>query len=68
MLSAKTSKSLKIAEYPLDRLTRLESLDILIALSNPNIDIQILAQGYCVAIVIEQDEIRKALSVKQETE
>ena len=68
MLWRKHQKSLKIAEYLLPQLTRLKRLDIHIALSNPNIEIQILAQGYCVAIVIEQDEIRKALLIKQETE
>ena len=42
--------------------------EIHIALPNPIIDVKIFAQGYCVAIFhIEQDEIRKALLIKQET-
>ena len=42
--------------------------EIHIALPNPIIDVKIFAQGYCVAIIhIEQDEIRKALLIKQET-
>ena len=67
MLSAKSSEELKNTGIS-TKLTRLKRLDIHIALWNPNIDIQILAQGYCVAIVIEQDEICKALLIKQETE
>ena len=51
-------------------------LEIHIALPNPNIDVRILAQGYCVASLvypyfelgIKQDEIRKALLIKQESE
>ena len=56
-------------EYPLHQLIRLGRLEIVIALSNPSIDVRIFAQGYCVAIIslsyfehdIEQDEMRKAL-------
>ena len=41
--------------------------EIHIALPNPIIDVKIFPQG-CVAIIhIEQDEIRKALLIKQET-
>ena len=47
----KYQESLRIVEYPLPRLIRLGRLEIHIALSNPNIDVRILAQGYCVAIV-----------------
>ena len=52
------------------------SRDLYIALSNTSIDVSSLAQGYCAAIVIvypyfkldiEQDEIHKALKIKQET-
>ena len=41
----------KKEEYPLHELIRLGPQEIHIALSNPNIDVRILAQGYCVAIV-----------------
>ena len=42
--------------------------EIHIALPNPEIDVRIFAQGCCVAIIhIEQDEIPKALLIKQET-
>ena len=51
MLLAKYQGSLKIEEYPLHQLIRLGRLEIHIALSNPNIDVRIFAQGYCVAIV-----------------
>ena len=77
MLSAKISRGFKNGgiSTPLIRLGRLE---IHIAHSNPNIDVRIFAQNYCVAIIalvypcfeldIEQDEIRIALLIKQETE
>ena len=53
MLSEKISRELsfKIAEYPLHQLLRLGRQEIHIALSNPNTDVRILAQGFCVAIV-----------------
>ena len=41
----------EIAEHPPHQLIRLGSLEIHISLSNLNIDVKILAQGYCVAIV-----------------
>ena len=48
----KYQESLKIAEYPLHQLIRLDCMEIHMALANPaNIDVRILAQGYCVAIV-----------------
>ena len=47
----KYQKSLKIAEYPLHQLICLGRLGISIALSNPNVDVRILNQCYCVAIV-----------------
>ena len=60
-------------EYPLHQFICLGYLEIHIALSNPNIDVKILARGYCGAIVtielnIDQDTIRKSLLIKQETE
>ena len=69
MLSAKISREFKIAEYPPHQLIGLGRLEIQIALSNPNIDVRIFAQGCCVANTrlsyfehdVEQDEIRKAL-------
>ena len=57
MLSAKYQESLRIAEYPLPQLLRLGRLEIHIALSNPNIDVRILAHCYCVDI--EQDEFSR---------
>ena len=53
MLSEKISRELsfKIAEYPLHQLLRLGRQEIHIALSNPNTDVRILVQGFCVAIV-----------------
>ena len=53
MLSEKISRELsfKIAEIPLHQLLRLGRQEIHIALSNPNTDVRILAQGFCVAIV-----------------
>jgi len=54
-LLAKISRELKkkkqIADYQLHKLIRLGCQEIHIALSNPNIDVRILAQGYCVVIV-----------------
>ena len=50
MLSAEISR-VKKEEYPFHELIRLGPQEIHIALSNPNIDVRILAQGYCVAIV-----------------
>ena len=47
----KNQESLKIAEYPLHQSIRLGHLIIHIAFSNSNIDVRILGQGYCVAIV-----------------
>ena len=47
----KNEKSFKIAEYPLYQLIRQGRQEIHIALSNPNIDVRIFAQGYYVAIV-----------------
>ena len=47
----KWQKSFKIAEYPLYQLIRLGRQEIHIALSNPNTDVRIFAQGYYVAIV-----------------
>ena len=45
-------ESFEIAEYPFYQLTLLGRLEIHIALSNAaNIDVRILARGYCVAIV-----------------
>ena len=70
-------ENFKIAEYPLHQFIHLvDHLEIRIALSNPNIDVRILAQGaYCVAIISlsllwtwQWDEIHKALLIKQETE
>ena len=68
MISAKLSRA----------LIRLGRLEIHIAISNPHIDVRIFAQSYCVAIIslsllrklldIEEDEIRKALLFKQESE
>ena len=40
-----------MAEYPPHQLIHLGRLEIHIALSNPNIDVRILAHGFCVAIV-----------------
>ena len=49
MLSTKISiEFTNSAENSLHQLIRLE---IHIALTNPNIDVRILAQGYCVAII-----------------
>ena len=42
-------ESLKIAEYQLLQLICLGHLVIHIALSNPNIDVTVHTQGYCVA-------------------
>ena len=47
----KYQEGLKTAEYPLHQLIRLRRLEFHIALSNPNIDVRIFAEGYCVAIV-----------------
>ena len=47
----KKKKKKKKAEYQLHKLIRLDCLEIHIALSNPNINVRILAQGYCLAIV-----------------
>ena len=47
----KSQESLKITEYPIHQLRRLGRLEVHIALSNRNIDVQILAQGYCFATV-----------------
>ena len=62
-------------EYPLRPLICLGRLEIHVALSTLNNGVRILAQCYCVAIIslffdldIEQDEIRKPLFIKQETE
>ena len=78
MLSAKISREYKIAEYPLHQLVCVGLLEIHIALSNPIINVRTFSQGFCVAIVsrsipdceldMEQDEMRKALLIKQETE
>ena len=71
MLLARISREFKIAEYPLHQLIGVDHLEIHIALSNPNIDVGILIQGYCVAIVsvsLLRNEIPKALLIKQETE
>ena len=78
MLSAKISREYKIAEYPLHQLVCVGLLEIHIALSNPSINVRTFSQGFCVAIVsrsipdceldIEQDEMHKALLIKQETE
>ena len=74
MLSAKISREFKnngISNPPIRRLGRLE---VHIALSNRNIDVQILAQGYCFATVSLSlyfklaDDIRKALIINQGTE
>ena len=71
ILWAKIS-SLEIVEYPLHQLICLGHLHVEIhtTLLNSNIDVRILAQGCCVAIIslsllvfeldIERDEIRKA--------
>ena len=42
----KYQENLKIMEYPIHQLIRLGRLEVPIALSNPNIDVKILAQGY----------------------
>ena len=42
----KYQESLKITEYPIHQLIRLGRLEVHIAISNPNIDVNILAQGY----------------------
>ena len=42
----KYQENLKITEYPIHQLIRLGRLEVHIALSNPNIDVKILAQGY----------------------
>ena len=61
-------------KYLLRQLIHLGRLEIHISLSNPNIDVRILVQVYCVTIIsqypyfeldIEQDEISKALLIKQ---
>ena len=70
----KSQESLKITEYPIHPLRRLGRLEVHIALSNRNIDVQILAQGYCFATVSLSlyfklaDDIRKALLINQGTE
>ena len=70
----KYQESLKITEYPIHQLRRLGRLEVHIALSNRNIDVQILAQGYCFATVSLSlyfklaDDIRKALLINQGTE
>ena len=48
MFLAKMYESLKkiMAEYPLHQLVHLGCQEINISLSNPNIDVRILAQGY----------------------
>ena len=43
--------SFKIADCPIHQLIRLDRQEIHIALSNSDIDVRILAQGYCAAIV-----------------
>ena len=47
----KYQESLKMVEYPLQQLICLGHLEIHVALSTPNNDVRILAQGYCVAII-----------------
>ena len=48
----KYQESLKITEYPIHRSwIRLGRPEVHIALSNPNIDVKILAQDYCFATV-----------------
>ena len=47
----RVQKKIIIAEYPLHQLIRLDHLEIHIALSNPNKDVRILAQDYCVSVV-----------------
>ena len=42
----KYQENLKITEYPIHQLIRLGRLEVHIALSNPNIDVKILAQDY----------------------
>ena len=74
----KYQESLKIAEYPLYQLIRLRLLEIHNALSTPNIDVRILAQCYCVAIINlsvfeldneqAKDKMRKAYLIKQGNE
>ena len=74
----KYQESTKLAEYPLHQLICLGLLEIHIAFSNPSISVRTFSQGYRVAIVsrsipdceldMEQDEMRKALLIKQETE
>ena len=52
MLSAKISREVKkYTEYPPHQMIRLGYLEVHIAISNPNIDVTILAQGYCGVIV-----------------
>ena len=61
-------------EYPLHQFILLGRLEI--TLSNPNNNVKILTQAYCISIVslsllklgIAQDEIRKVLLIKQRTE
>ena len=47
----KYQESLKITEYPIHQLIRLGRLEVHVALSNPNIDVKLLAQGDCFAII-----------------
>ena len=52
MLSAKISREVKkYTEYPPHQMIRLGCLEVHIAISNLNIDVTILAQGYCGVIV-----------------
>ena len=53
-----------MAEYPLHQLICLGLLEIHIALSNPSINV---GTPDC-ELDMEQDEMRKALLIKQETE
>ena len=60
----KYQESTKLAEYPLHQLICLGLLEIHIALSNPSINV---GTPDC-ELDMEQDEMRKALLIKQETE
>ena len=51
MLSANISREFKNSEISTPSIDHLGRLEIHIALSNPNIDVRILAQGFCVLIV-----------------
>ena len=76
MFSAKISREFKNSGISTPSIYTSRPSRDHIALSNPNNNVKILTQAYCICIVslsllklgIAQDEIRKALLIKQRTE